>query len=385
VTDAIPAAITGTAINCVASGTASCGTNASVGNNLSFTGLNIPAGAGNFLTITANGTVNIATTGNLVNTATVNVGAGQTDSVPANNTATDTDTANVQTDLSVTKTDGATAYTPGNPITYTIVVSNAGPANAIGVSVDDVIPAAINGTTITCTASGAATCGTDASAGNNLSFTGVNIPAGAANFVTITVDGTVDIATTGSLINTVTVTEGAGQTDPDASNNTATDIDYGSIYGDIGTGKDDVIEILPNGTSLILALSPQLQADGDVGTVDLIYYEQAVFGGIDMDRIILEIGDGTTWYTVLNWGDGASDLATNIAVDLGPPNPTTCTGEPDNCSIDASFLDLGTGITIDIDHPSLGIPAGTYPFIRITVPLGSGNVGIDGFLVVFPP
>ena len=125
---------------------------------MSFTGLNIPVGGANFLTITISGTVNPATTGDLVNTGTVAAGAGQTDPTPGNNSATDTDTPNAQTDLSITKTDGSTTYVPGNAITYTLVVANAGPSDAIAASVSDTVPAAITGVSANCVASGTATC-----------------------------------------------------------------------------------------------------------------------------------------------------------------------------------------------------------------------------------
>ena len=35
-------------------------------------------------------------------------------------------------DLSVTKTDGAAQYTPGDTLSYEIVVSNAGPSSVVG-------------------------------------------------------------------------------------------------------------------------------------------------------------------------------------------------------------------------------------------------------------
>ena len=113
----------------------------------------------------------------LVNTATVAVGAGQTDPTPGNNSATDTDTPAAVTDLAITKTDGSATYTAGTGISYTIVVSNLGPSNAVGASVADVVPASITGVSVNCVASGTAVCGTNASAGNNVSFTGVNIAA----------------------------------------------------------------------------------------------------------------------------------------------------------------------------------------------------------------
>jgi uncharacterized repeat protein (TIGR01451 family) len=506
VTDAIPASITGTTINCVASGTASCGTNASSGNSLSYTGVSIFTGAGNFLTITVNGTVNLATTGNLVNTATVTEGTGQTDAVPSNNSATDTDTQFIPSaDLQITKTDGVTTYTAGGNLMYTITVSNpSGPNNVVNATVTDNFPAQVASATWTCSGAAGGACAVNgsgnindntvdlpvgasvtyivnvttassaagiltntatisgpavytetnplnnsatdtdtpvfssdmgvsitdnatgyianqvktytlvvsnagpsdatgatvtniitpignisavnwtctpavgavcAASGNGDINDNVNIPAGATVTYTITV--TVSAAPSGSLTSTAMVSL---PTDPNNSNNSATDIDYGSLYGNIGSGKDGSIEILPSGSNLVLALSPQVQVNGHPGP-DIIYYEQGVLGGIDMDQVILEIGDGTTWYSILNWGDTVPDIATNIAVPLPAPNPTTCALEPDNCFIDASFLDLGTGITIDLDSPSLGIPAGTYPFIRIRVVMG-GSLGIDGIYVV---
>src|SRR5262249_1967854 len=145
-----------------------------------------------------------------------------------------------QTDLALTKTDGKTSYVPGAPNSYTIVVTNAGPSDATGVSVADVVPAAMSGVTVTCTAAGTATCGTNASAGNTVSFTGIGIPVGTGNSLTITVSGVVSAATTGPLVNTATVTAGTGQTDPTASNNTATDTDtQGAGVADLAITKSD--------------------------------------------------------------------------------------------------------------------------------------------------
>ena len=77
-----------------------------------------------------------------------------------------------QTDLAITKTDNQTSYVPGTLISYTIVVTNAGPSHAVGVIVSDSVPAAIGGVTASCSATGTASCGTNASSGNSVSFTG---------------------------------------------------------------------------------------------------------------------------------------------------------------------------------------------------------------------
>jgi uncharacterized repeat protein (TIGR01451 family) len=79
---------------------------------------------------------------NLVNTASVAVPPGFFDRNLSNNTATETDTAKPTVELTVTKTDGddVNTYIPGNPVTYTIVVTNKGPSFLLGGKVVDTLP-----------------------------------------------------------------------------------------------------------------------------------------------------------------------------------------------------------------------------------------------------
>jgi uncharacterized repeat protein (TIGR01451 family) len=140
-----------------------------------------------------------------------------TDPNPANNSATDTDTLTPQADLAITKTDGIASGQIGQASVYTIVVSNAGPSDAIGATVADAFPAGFAGATWTCVGAGGGTC-TAAGAGNLADL--VNLPAGGS--VTYTVSGTLAGAP-GLLSNTATVTAPGGTTDPNAGNNSATD------------------------------------------------------------------------------------------------------------------------------------------------------------------
>src|SRR5207253_2870977 len=95
----------------------------------------------------------------------------------ANNSVTDTDTLTPQADLQITNTDGQATAVPGTPITYTIVVTNAGPSNVTGASVADTFPAALLTPTFTATATGGAT-GFTASGSGNISNT-VTLPSGS--------------------------------------------------------------------------------------------------------------------------------------------------------------------------------------------------------------
>ena len=156
-----------------------------------------------------------------MNTATATVGGGVTDPAIANNTATDNDTLMPSADISITKSDGSTIATPGAPVTYTIVVANAGPSAAPTVGVSDVFAATLESCATTCVGAGGGSCTAGPVVGN-LNET-ANLPVGGS--ATYSATCTVSLTATGSLVNTATATVGGGGADPNASNNSATDTD----------------------------------------------------------------------------------------------------------------------------------------------------------------
>jgi len=144
VTDTFPSVITAS-WTCAATGGATC--TASSSGNISDT-VNVPVGGTLTYTVTAN--ISPSATGNLVNTASVTVPSGYNDTNGANDSATDTDTQYIPTvNLQITKTDNpaSATYTPGSPITYTIVVSNTGPDTVFSATVTDTFPAEITSAT----------------------------------------------------------------------------------------------------------------------------------------------------------------------------------------------------------------------------------------------
>jgi uncharacterized repeat protein (TIGR01451 family) len=160
--------------------------------------------------------------GSLVAAAHVTPATGASDPDIANNTATDIDTAPVY-DLSVTNTDFASVYTPGNPVTYTIVVSNAGPDPVTKATVSDVVStiAETAGAVWTCLGAGGGTCTVGPAAGDIADT--INLPVGGS--VTYTLVVRTLSGTSVPLATTATVTAHAGATDPNTANNTATDTD----------------------------------------------------------------------------------------------------------------------------------------------------------------
>ncbi len=160
------------------------------------------------------------TNGSVTNTATATVGA------TTSNVATATVTKN-SADLSISKTDNSATYTPGSNVTYTIGVTNAGPAANSGFTVTDVLPA--NTTFVTASSgcvnvSGTVTC------------TSSGLALNASTFWTITLLPSAGL--TGSLANTATIAT-TSTPDPNSANNSATDTDTQSSTVDLGVTVTD--------------------------------------------------------------------------------------------------------------------------------------------------
>jgi len=177
---------------------------------------------GSVITYSATGTIDpSAPSGTLSDTATVTAPSGVTDPVLTNNSATDSDALVLSADLKVTVTDGQTRYTPGASDTYTIVVTNNGLGRVTGAGVSDSFPAFFGGVTFTATQTGGAS-GFTASGSGNIHDT-VTMPGGSV--ITYIATGTISLSATGTISDTVTVTAPNGVTDPNLTNNSATDSD----------------------------------------------------------------------------------------------------------------------------------------------------------------
>src|SRR6185295_12992998 len=197
------------------------------------------------LTYTVSGDVAADASGSLVNTVSVSAPVGVTDPDVSNNAATDVDLLSPVADLSVTKTDGVVSQVPGTAVSYTIVVANAGPSDVFGASVSDVLPASLSNVTWSCAGGGGGVC---APAGSGDVVDVVDVPVGGS--LTYTVSGDVAADASGSLVNTVSVSAPVGVTDPDVSNNSATDVDSLTPVADLSVTKTDGVVSQVPGTAV---------------------------------------------------------------------------------------------------------------------------------------
>src|SRR5947208_576538 len=219
VSDNFPAVFTGMSFTATQTGGAS-GFTASGSGNINDT-VTMPSGS--VITYTATGTIDpSAPSGTLSDTATVSVPSGVTDPVLTNNSATDSDPLVLTANLKVTVTDGKSSVVSGQSDTYTIVVTNIGSGRVSGSVVNDSFPAVFTGATFTATQTGGAS-GFTANGSGNIHDT-VTMPGGSV--IVYTATGTIDpSAPSGTLSDTATVSVPNGVTDPDLTNNSATDSD----------------------------------------------------------------------------------------------------------------------------------------------------------------
>ncbi|WP_159451776.1 beta strand repeat-containing protein, partial [Pedobacter africanus] len=189
--------------------TASSGNFSSTTGN--WTGLTLASGQSVSLSIS--GTVAATASGSLSNTAVVNGPADTSDPVNTNNSSTVVSTIGRVMDLGLSKT--ASAAVAGQPLVYTITVTNNGSSSLLptdNITITDALPAGFTGAVY------AATKGSFTSSNGN--WTGLNLGTGQSASLTIT--GTLSATATGSISNTASVTGPAGSADPNTANNSST-------------------------------------------------------------------------------------------------------------------------------------------------------------------
>ncbi len=197
------------------------------GNQLTFNlGSMLSGAAARVIAITVN--VSQTAAASFTNSAIVRSteSTGGFDTNTANNTATATTGTQATIDLGVTKTASAATIIPGQALTYTITVTNAGPSDATGVRLVDNIPDGITITSVTSDTAGTTITippsAQDSTAANNddLSVDIGNLAEGDS--VVLTVVATVLASTRGTLTNTAVVsTTTAGLIETNTTNNTA--------------------------------------------------------------------------------------------------------------------------------------------------------------------
>lgn len=145
--------------------------------------------------------------GQSVNLVTATPASGA-DPEPANNVATVSAPIQVVSDISVVKT-GPSEAVAGTTINYQLVVQNSGPSDALGIGVTDFLPAELSQVNWTCSASPGSSC--PASGVDTLDFISDVLVGGQ---LTIEIEGLIDPAFIGSILNVALLTPEVDSSDP---------------------------------------------------------------------------------------------------------------------------------------------------------------------------
>ena len=201
----------------------------------------LPAGQSATFSITASTDPSLAP-GTLINTA--QVGSLTPDPNNANDSSSASTNITTSADLSVSKSVVPDPLVAGGPATYTVIIHNAGPSDAQGVTLTDPIPA---GVTIVDASTTGGSCSLIAGVGTCDLGT---IPAGAT--FTVSADVVTDPSTTGSVTNTANVS--SATLDPNLANNSSTINTPVVQSADVSVQKTASPEPVPAGSAISWAL-----------------------------------------------------------------------------------------------------------------------------------
>jgi uncharacterized repeat protein (TIGR01451 family) len=198
------------------------------------------------LTLTVATNPSLAAGATITNTATISASTPDPNATNQSGTATTT-TGQPSADVTVTKVDTPDPVTPGNNLTYTITVTDAGPSSAAGVSLSDPIPA--NTTFVSLASPGGWSCATPAVGGTGTVT--CTIPTLAPGPVVFTLV----VATNATLANGLTLTNTASvastTVDPNLTNQTATATTAtGTASADLSVTKVDTPDPVFSGANI---------------------------------------------------------------------------------------------------------------------------------------
>ena len=303
-----------------------------------------------------------------------------------------------QTDLGIVKSESPAPAVAGQPLTYTLTVTNNGPSNATGVTVTDPLPAALSFVSAT------------PSQGSVERVNGVltihlgNLADGAS--ATTTVVATVAAATSGTVTNTATVT--GNETDPNLANNTSTVVTPLSAQTDLQIAKSGspdpvkagqqltytltsrnngpsnatgvtVVDTLPAGVSFVSGSSSRGTVSFANGTVTVGLGNLAV-GATASSTIIVGVNSTTTGNitntAVISGNESDTNLANNRAsVTTEVDQPVVIQGNPDiDLAITKAALpnpvDVGSNLTYTLTVTNLSANTATGVTVVDTLPAG---------------
>ena len=293
--------------------------------------------SGSSATLTIQATVDAGTAGSTITNTVTNVTLDQVDSNATADDPSESITVGNTTDLVISKTVDDAAPDEGDTVTFTVTVTNSGPARATNVAIDDVLPAGLTAGTVT------------PSQGTWVAPTWTVGTIDTGSSATLTIQATVDAGTAGSTITNTVTNVTLDQVDSDA---TADDL---SESVTVGNATDLVVtKIVDNGTpdeGNTITFTVTVTNSGPARATNLSL-DDAIPAGLTVGSVSPSVGSYTapTW-TIGTLDDGASATLTIIATVNAGTAGSTITNTVTNVLFDqtdsnATPDDLSESITV---------------------------------------
>ena len=267
------------------------------------------------------------------------------------------------------KDDGLTTAVPGqDTVTYTIVVANAGPSDDPSVGVTDTFPAALSCTWASVPAGGASS--TAGPVAGDVADT-ISLPAGSS--VNYTVLCSIDPSATGTLSNTATAASSV--TDPNGSNNSATDSDTVLMpMADLSITKTGSPASLQPGQPLTYTVTVNNTGPSDAPGVVVT---DTLPAGVTFGSTAGGCAEDPNGVPACSLGTiaagGSAQYTINVTVDAGTTGTIT-----NNASVTAATPDPVTGNNSTTEDTSVNSPPVANAGGPYLVPEGTDSVVLSG-------
>jgi uncharacterized repeat protein (TIGR01451 family) len=312
----------------------------------------------------------------------------------------------VLADVGITKTASPSPAVPGTALTYTIVVTNAGP-DTVNATVTDAFPAEFNGAVFTST--GVNATGNSASGTGNINDA-VTIQSGGS--ITYTVSGTVAASSTGTLSNTATVTPQTGTQFDNPANNSSTTNTQLTPEADLSVTKSDgVTTAAPGSTHTYTIVVSNSGPSNVTGATVADVFPAASFSSTSFtatgaggasgfsnssgtgvqninQTVSLPVGATITYVVTATVSPTAAGTITNTATVAAPGGTIDANAsnnnstDVDTVAVTASTADLGITKT---DGAATATPGGTKTYTIVVSNNGPNPVFGATVVDIFPP
>ncbi len=305
------------------------------------------------------------------------------------------DEGTVQTDVLITLTDEQVEAVPGQEVSYTVTVTNAGPKPVTEVQVTAPISLSLRNARWTC-ASELGTC-TPGPVNGDIADV-VNLPVDASAVYTVT--GTIDPATRGSFSLSASVLLGKGYEDLEPENNSASDTNTLQPQADLQISKNDGITSVFVEDELEYTIQVHNAGPSDVFNAtltdtfpdSLTAVQWSCEGGAGVtctagpvegalsDIINLPAGTTATYTVSATVAATASDPIANTAT-ISVPADTLDPDLANNSATDTDTVALAADLSVEMNNGGDAVVAGQPTSYTVTVKNAGPNAVIDAHIV----